>query len=92
MLQAEPNFPEVEVENRKDPVDSNNKKKKNPFYKLLIWVGVVFAVTATSYGVMTVNYLRASEEITESSAPADTYHPLFRFLDESGFDLMPMHY
>ena len=69
-------------------MDSNNKKKKNPFYKLLIWVGVVFAVTATSYGVMTVNYLRASEEITESSAPADTYHPLFRFLDESGFDLM----
>jgi len=69
-------------------VAAKNKKKKNPFYTLLIWVGVVFAVTATSYGVMTVTYLRASEEITELSDPAETYHPLFRFLDKNGFDLM----
>ncbi len=55
---------------------------------MLICVGIVFALTATSYGVMTVTYLRASEEITESSDPADTDHPLFRFLDENGFDLM----
>ena len=67
---------------------SSDKKKKNPFYTLLIWVGIVFALTATSYGVMTVTYLRASEEITESSKPTDTYHPLFRFLDKNGFDLM----
>ena len=67
---------------------SSDKKKKNPFYTLLICVGIVFALTATSYGVMTVTYLRASEEITESSDPADNYHPLFRFLDENGFDLM----
>ena len=73
---------------RPGPVASSDKKKKNPFYTLLIWVGIVFALTATSYGVMTVTYLRASEEITESSNPDDTYHPLFRFLDENGFDLM----
>ena len=65
-----------------------SKKQKNPFYTLLIWVGIVFAITATSYGVMTVTHLKASEEITESSDPTETFHPLFRFLDENGFDLM----
>ena len=65
-----------------------SKKQKNPFYTLLIWVGIVFAITATSYGVMTVTHLKASEEITELSDPTETFHPLFRFLDENGFDLM----
>tara|TARA_B100000676_G_C17398488_1_gene493801 strand:- start:57 stop:446 length:390 start_codon:yes stop_codon:yes gene_type:complete len=69
-------------------VSSKERKKKNPFYTLLIWVGILFAVTATSYGVMTVSFLRASEEITEASGPEDNYHPLFHFLDENGFDLM----
>ena len=65
-----------------------DSKEKNPFYTLLIWAGVAFAVTATAYGVMTVSYLRASEEITEATDPAENYHPLFHFLDENGFDLM----
>lgn len=69
-------------------MSSKERKKKNPFYTLLIWVGILFAVTATSYGVMTVSFLRASEEITEASGPEDNYHPLFHFLDENGFDLM----
>jgi len=69
-------------------VSSKERKKKNPFYTLLIWVGILFAVTATSYGVMTVSFLRASEEITEATGPEDNYHPLFHFLDENGFDLM----
>ena len=66
----------------------NSINQKNPFYTLLIWVGIVFAITATSYGVMTVTHLKASEEITEASDPTETFHPLFRFLDENGFDLM----
>ena len=69
-------------------MSSKERKKKNPFYTLLIWVGILFAVTATSYGVMTVSFLRASEEITEASGPEDNYHPLLHFLDENGFDLM----
>lgn len=69
-------------------MSSKERKKKNPFYTLLIWVGILFAVTATSYGVMTVSFLRASEEITEATGPEDNYHPLFHFLDENGFDLM----
>ena len=69
-------------------MSSKERKKKNPFYTLLIWVGILFAVTATSYGVMTVSFLRASEEITETTGPEDNYHPLFHFLDENGFDLM----
>ena len=69
-------------------MSSKERKKKNPFYTLLIWVGILFAVTATSYGVMTVSFLRASEEISEASSPDDNYHPLFHFLDENGFDLM----
>ena len=69
-------------------MSSKERKKKNPFYTLLIWVGILFSVTATSYGVMTVSFLRASEEITEATGPEDNYHPLFHFLDENGFDLM----
>ena len=69
-------------------MSSKERKKKNPFYTLLIWVGILFAVTATSYGVMTVSFLRSSEEISEASSPDDNYHPLFHFLDENGFDLM----
>ncbi len=60
------------------------KKKKNPFYTLLVGVGVLFAITATAYGVMTVTYLRASEE----RDPTENHHPLFQFLDANGFDVM----
>ena len=40
------------------------KKPFNPFYAALVFVGIVFAITACAYGVMTVRLLdpRAADE------------------------------
>lgn len=39
---------------------SSRRKAFNPFYALLVVVGVLFTVTACAYGVMTVRDLRAT--------------------------------
>lgn len=56
------------------------RKGFNPFYALLVVVGVVFAVTATAYGVMTVRKLRHPQEPNP--------HPLIEALDEHGAYLL----
>ncbi len=38
-----------------------NRKRVNPFYVVLVLVGVAFAVTACAYGVMAVKQLHASD-------------------------------
>ena len=48
---------------------------KNPFYPLLVIVGVVFAVTAVAYGVMAVVELRTH---------GTTEHPLLTWLETYG--------
>jgi hypothetical protein len=40
---------------------SETKSRANPFYVILVLVGVVFAITATAYGVMAVKQLHASQ-------------------------------
>ena len=52
------------------------KKGFNPFYSLLVVIGVVFAMTACAYGVMTVRKIR-------DPRPANP-HPLIETLDEHG--------
>ena len=58
------------------------KKFVNPFYVLVVIVGVVFTVTACAYGVMTVRGLRP-----ELSADGSG-EGLMTFLDQHGFRLM----
>ena len=58
------------------------KKIVNPFYVLVVIVGVVFTVTACAYGVMTVRGLRP-----ELSADGSG-EGLMTFLDQHGFRLM----
>lgn len=38
-----------------------SKKRVNPFYVILVLVGVVFVVTASAYGVMAVKQLHAAQ-------------------------------
>ncbi|MEX2092422.1 MAG: hypothetical protein WD971_07080 [Pirellulales bacterium] len=56
-----------------------SKKSANPFYALLIVVGLAFVVTAAAYGVMAVRESRAA---VTGEAVAD--HPLMRWMHEHG--------
>ncbi len=60
------------------------RKPVNPFYVLLVIAGVVFCVTASAYGVMTVKGLHP-EIAGEQSASGQR---LLAWLDEHGFRLL----
>lgn len=55
------------------------QKRTNPFYVLLVVLGVVFGLTACAYGVMTVK-MSTAEGIAGN---ADS--PVVAFLSEHGF-------
>jgi len=59
-------------------------KPFNPFYALLVVVGVAFTVTACAYGVMTVRDLRA----TERTAPDAPGEPLMQAVRDHGFTFL----
>lgn len=54
------------------------KKAVNPFYVLLVIVGVVFGLTACAYGVMTVKMSTAAGIAENLDSPA------IRFLNDHG--------
>jgi hypothetical protein len=56
-----------------------SKKSANPFYALLIVVGLAFFVTATAYGVMAVRESRAA-----ASGEPVAEHALIRWMHEHG--------
>ena len=56
-----------------------SKKSANPFYALLILVGLAFVVTAAAYGVMAVRESRAAV-----TGEAVAEHPLMRWMHEHG--------
>jgi hypothetical protein len=58
------------------------RESVNPFYVLLVFVGIVFLVTACAYGVMA--YRAISPQVARQEKP----HPLTAFLDEHGVELM----
>jgi hypothetical protein len=59
------------------------KKSPNPFYPVLLLVGVVFAITACAYGVMTVNLLTPAQVMGQGPEGG-----LVAFLDRHGMTLM----
>ena len=59
-------------------------KTTNPFYVLLILVGIAFAITACAYGVMTVRGLDPAAGLNDGEAGGK----LLAFLDDHGFTLM----
>jgi CDP-diglyceride synthetase len=56
------------------------KKWKNPFYTLLIPMGMVFVVTVFAYGFMAFLEVNA----TNPEAQAQARHPLFAWLNKNG--------
>ena len=56
------------------------RKPFNPFYALLLVVGVAFTVTACAYGVMTVRDMHATEPVA-GDAPGE---PLLDLLRQRG--------
>ena len=58
------------------------KEPVNPFYVLLVLVGLVFLVTACAYGVM------AYRAITPAPGGRAEPHPLTEFLDHHGIEMM----
>lgn len=56
------------------------KKWKNPFYTLLIPVGMVFVVTVFAYGFMAFMEVNA----TNPEARESIRHPLFVWLNQNG--------
>jgi hypothetical protein len=60
------------------------KKWKNPFYTLLIPVGMVFVITVFAYGFMAFMEVNA----TNLEARAHINQPLFTWLDEHGLRLV----
>ena len=64
-----------------------DKKRKpiNPFYPLLVLVGVAFCVTACAYGVMTVKGLQPDAAQQAASISGNQF---MTWLDDNGFKLM----
>jgi hypothetical protein len=62
----------------------STKKYINPFYMALLLVGIIFAVSACAYGVMTVNMLDGEQvqKIRESK------EGLIYWMDRNGFQLL----
>ncbi len=60
------------------------KKAINPFYVLLVLLGVVFFVTACAYGVMAISDLRSSAYYTQP----ETAHPLMELMRERGGSIL----
>jgi membrane protein required for beta-lactamase induction len=56
----------------------------NPFYVLLVLVGVAFTLTACAYGVMAFKVVRTKERAADQPAGA----ALLTYLDENGAKLM----
>ncbi len=61
------------------------------FYVLLIVTGVVFAITACGFSVMTFTDVQGPGilgEPSDAAAGSPSEHPLFKFLDQYGMQLL----
>ena len=56
------------------------RKSRNPFYVLLVPVGVAFVVTAFAYGIMAFQAVNGSA----AASAASRAHPLFQWLRVHG--------
>lgn len=59
-----------------------SNKFANPFYGLLLVVGIAFAITATAYGVMAFRYRETPRTIVASETSRE--HPLMAWMSQHG--------
>jgi hypothetical protein len=66
------------------------RKTTNPFYVLVVLVGILFCLTACAYGVMTVKYLHASDmsDMSDMSDDSESDKQFLAFLDHHGLAIM----
>ena len=70
---------------------TQRRRPIKPFYVLLIVTGLAFAITACGFGVMTFTDVQGPGILgVTGNAAADSgrEHPLFKFLDQYGMQLM----
>lgn len=70
----------MSVKHQKSVRNLSLKKYKNPFYTLLIPVGMAFVVTVFAYGFMAFMEVNG----TNPEAREQARHPLFAWLNEHG--------
>ena len=62
-------------------------KMINPFYALVVIVGVLFTIAACAYGVMTIRELDP-HAVGAAELHREGGHPLMRFIDQHGLTIM----
>jgi len=69
---------------------AHRRQKSNPFYVLLVVIGIAFTVTASAYFVMTLRGTNASRLLGEGSPtdPLNTKSALVDFMDRDGAKLL----
>jgi hypothetical protein len=69
---------------------AKSKEPINPFYVLVVIVGIVFVVTACAFAVMSwrATQPRVRQAGGQAEAPAADRHPLMVFLDKHGLDVL----
>lgn len=60
------------------------RKRRNPFYVLLVPIGAAFVVTAFAYWVMAFQSVRPASAERPAAVAADGGHPLKRWLRSHG--------
>ncbi|MBL8828988.1 MAG: hypothetical protein JNM18_18550 [Planctomycetaceae bacterium] len=60
---------------------AKSKRGSNPFYAIVVFLGIAFSVTACAYGVMAFRALRGRDDAGVKSA-------LLEFLDQHGEKLL----
>jgi hypothetical protein len=64
------------------------KEPINPFYFLLVVVGVVFLITSFAYGMMAWRATQPRRPSIQQARGSDQQHPLLVFLDRHGIALL----
>ena len=70
---------------------AQRRRPIQPFYVLLIVTGLAFAITACGFGVMTFTDVQGPGILGvtgDAAAGSPGEHPLFRFLDQYGMQLL----
>jgi hypothetical protein len=68
---------------------AQRKQPFNPFYALLVIVGVTFTITACAYALMMVRATRPDSSVAAgSNSPVEEEGALMRLLDQRGMEIM----
>ena len=67
---------------------AKSKQPFNPFYALLVIVGIAFTITACAYALMMVRATQPEHNYAAKFELSDTEGGLMKLLDERGMEIM----